>query len=89
MFLWLIISLFRLAKNHYQRATDPLLKGVSLGFLVGHIAILTHAIGANSFIIVRIMEPYWFLAAIVMMLPQIEEAQPSAQAPPAFVGIRR
>lgn len=89
MFLWIVITLFRFAKNHYQRATDPLLKGVSLGFLVGHIALLTHAIGANSFIIVRIMEPYWFLAAIVMMLPQIEEVQPSAQAPPAFVGIRR
>ena len=87
-FLWLVISLFRLAKAHYQRAKDPLLKGVSLGFLVGHIGILTHAIGANSFIIVRIMEPYWFLAAIVMMLPQLEEAQPSAQASAAFVGIR-
>lgn len=89
MFLWIVISLFRFAKNHYQRATDPLLKGVSLGFLAGHIALLTHAIGANSFIIVRIMEPYWFLAAIVMMLPQIEEAQPAAEAPLALAGIRR
>lgn len=88
-FLWLVISLFRLAKDHYRRTKDPLLRGVSLGFLAGHIGILTHAIGANSFIIVRIMEPYWFLAAIVMMVPQIEEAQPVAEAPPAFVGMRR
>ena len=88
-FLWLIVSLFRFAKDYYKRATDPLLKGVALGFLAGHIAILTHAVGANSFIIVRIMEPYWFLAAIVMMLPQIEDAQPSAQAPLALAGMRR
>ena len=89
MFLWIVITLFRVAKDHYKRATDPLLKGVSLGFLAGHIGLLTHAIGANSFIIVRIMEPYWFLAAIVMMLPRLEEAQPSAQASPAFAGIRQ
>ena len=89
MFLWLVISLLRLAKKHYQLAKDPLMKGVSLGFLSGHIAILTHAIGANSFIIVRIMEPYWFLAAIVMMLPQIEGAQLAAEAPVAHAGFPR
>ena len=88
-FLWLVISLFRFAKDHYQRAKDPLLKGVSLGFLVGHIAILAHAIGANSFIIVRIMGPYWFLAAIVMMVPQIERAQAAAEAPLTHAGIRQ
>ena len=88
-FLWLVISVFRFAKNHYRRTEDPLLKGVSLGFLAGHIALLTHAIGANSFIIVRIMEPYWFLAAIVMMVPQIEEVQPAPGAPLAQAGIRR
>lgn len=27
--------------------------------------------------------------AVFMMTPQIDEAQPSAQAPPAFVGMRR
>ncbi len=89
MFLWLMISVFRLARRHYQQAKDPLMKGVSLGFLSGHIAILTHAIGANSFIIVRIMEPYWFLAAIVMLVPQIEEVQPSIEVPLTHVGIRR
>lgn len=89
MFLWLMISVFRLAKRHYRQAKDPLMKGVSLGFLLGHIALLTHAIGANSFIIVRIMEPYWFLAAIVMLVPQIEGAQLAAEAPVAHAGFPR
>ncbi|MBI4379573.1 MAG: O-antigen ligase family protein [candidate division NC10 bacterium] len=88
-FLWLVISLFRLAKDHYRRTKDPLLKGVSLGFLAGHIAILTHAIGANSFVIVRIMEPYWFLAAVVMMVPRIEEVQPVTEASVTPAGFRR
>lgn len=88
-FLWLAISVFRLGKEHYRRTKDPLLKGVSLGFLVGHIAILTHAIGANTFIIVRIMEPYWFLAAIAMMVPQIEGVQPAAAPPLARTFLHR
>jgi hypothetical protein len=45
--------------------------GISTGFLAGFFAMLTHAVGANTFIIVRIMEPFWFLTAIVIMIPQI------------------
>jgi hypothetical protein len=56
---------------------------------VGHIGILTHAIGANSFIIVRIMEPYWFLAAIAMMVPKIEGVQPATPVPLARTFLRR
>jgi hypothetical protein len=34
---------------------------------------LFHAIGANTFIIVRIMEPFWFVAAMVMMIPSLQK----------------
>ena len=46
-------------------------KGLALGFLAGFVGLLLHAFSANTFIIVRIMEPFWFLAAIVVMLPEI------------------
>jgi hypothetical protein len=36
--------------------------------LAGSVAIFTHAIGANTFIIVRIMEPFWFMAGIIIIL---------------------
>jgi len=71
-FLWLIYSLFTNALEAYRRSKDRFYKGLALGFLAGLTAMLTHAIGANTFIIVRIMEPFWFLAAIVIMLPVIE-----------------
>jgi hypothetical protein len=57
----------------YRGSRDPLFKGLALGFLGGHIGLITHALTANTFIIVRIMEPYWFLAGMVMMLPRIEK----------------
>jgi hypothetical protein len=71
-FFWLIYSLFTNVLETYRKSKDRLHKGLSLGFLAGLVAMLTHAIGANTFIIVRIMEPFWFLAAIVIMLPVIE-----------------
>ncbi len=30
---------------------------------------LVHAIGANTFIIVRIMEPFWLCAGLIVALP--------------------
>jgi len=74
-FLWLQISLFRRARNVLRTTQDPLYKGVALGFLVGFIALIVHSIGTNTFIIVRTMEPFWFLAAMVMMIPQLEVIQ--------------
>jgi len=71
-FIALLIAIYRNALNAWRRyVDDPFYLGVSTGFLAGFFAMLTHAIGANTFIIVRIMEPFWFLTAIVIMIPQI------------------
>ncbi len=51
--------------------------GISKGFLAGFFAMLVHAIGANTFIIVRIMEPFWFLTAIVVMIPLVADKEES------------
>jgi hypothetical protein len=34
-----------------------------------------HGFSAATFIVVRIMEPFWFLAAVVIMLPEIKEEE--------------
>jgi len=71
-FIALMVAIYRNALQPWrQYADDPFYRGVSTGFLAGFFAMLTHAIGANTFIIVRIMEPFWFLTAIVIMIPQI------------------
>jgi len=71
-FVWLLVVVFRNALYAYRNTADPLFSGISLGYLAGFIAMLVHAIGANTFIIVRIMEPFWFLTAIIIMIPTIE-----------------
>jgi hypothetical protein len=47
-------------------------RGLTLGFLAGFIGLLVHGFAAGTFIIVRIMEPFWFLAAIVVMLLEVK-----------------
>jgi hypothetical protein len=45
--------------------------GLTTGFLAGYVGLLAHAISTNTFIIIRVMEPFWFIAAIVLSLPQL------------------
>jgi hypothetical protein len=56
----------------YKKVQSSLFKGISLGYIAGLIGLLVHGIGTNTFIIVRIMEPFWFLTGMVMMLPELE-----------------
>jgi O-antigen ligase len=72
-FIALMVAVYRNALQTRRRyADDPFYLGISTGFLAGFFAMLTHAIGTNTFIIVRIMEPFWFLTAIMIMIPRID-----------------
>jgi len=62
----LIGSIFRMGLTSYRHATDQFSRGVALGFLLGFVALLVHAVGSNAFLIVRIMEPFWLFAALVV-----------------------
>ena len=65
-------------------AKDPYFKGLAIGFFAGYIGLLFHALGANTFIIVRIMEPFWFFTGIIAVLPELErqhQEQPQQDQP--------
>lgn len=72
-FFLLMRSIYGQAREVHRNTTDSFEKGLSMGFLAGFLGLLFHAIGANTFIIVRIMEPFWFLTAMVVMSPQLKE----------------
>lgn len=79
-FLFLLVAIYRNALHTYRNTSDPLFSGLSLGYLAGFVAMLVHSIGANTFIIVRIMEPFWFLTAIIIMIPTIEAEELKTKA---------
>ncbi|MCX5823705.1 MAG: O-antigen ligase family protein [Deltaproteobacteria bacterium] len=74
IFIYLLRTIYINARNVYRNTIDPLYKGLTVGYLAGFWAMITHGIGSNTFIIVRIMEPFWFLTAMVIMIPVLSEA---------------
>jgi len=79
--IFLLYSIFKLTITTLKEIKTPYLQGLTIGFLAGYIGLLFHAIGANTFIIVRIMEPFWFMAGIIAVLPQLEKAGLSSPEP--------
>lgn len=72
VWIWLMVRVWRSAIYSYNNVETPLFKGVCAGYIVGFAGLLFHAIGSNTFIIIRIAEPFWFLTAIVVKLVDIE-----------------
>ena len=79
VFLWLMLAIFRIGLQISKTVEDGWSRGLTVGFLAGFIGLLIHSFSASTFIIVRIMEPFWFLTAIVVMLPEIS-ASPQEEA---------
>lgn len=73
-FGYLMWSLFRLARSGLERIDDPYFTGLITGFLFGFVGMLVHGIGANTFIIVRIMEPFWLYAALIAKVLHLRTA---------------
>lgn len=93
IFLWIRWKLLKMSYAHYRTLEDPLAKGISLGFLAALVGLLLFSFGGNVFIIVRIMEPFWFLAAMVMVLPQVMAPEPApvpsaGRPPPGLIPAR-
>jgi O-antigen ligase len=78
-FVYLLYSIFRLAIKNLIEVKSPYYKGLTIGFFAGFIGLLFHALGANTFIIVRIMEPFWLFTGIIVVLPGLERRE-TAQA---------
>jgi O-antigen ligase len=74
-FAYLLFSIFKVALNNVRHLKTPYFQGLSMGFLAGFIGLVIHAMGANTFIIVRIMEPFWFFVGIMVVMPALEGQQ--------------
>jgi len=72
-FCLLLRAIYINLKENYRKTRTPFGKGLTLGVLAGLFAIIGHCFGASSFIIVRIMEPFWFFVAIAIMMPELEK----------------
>jgi hypothetical protein len=71
-FVILLVAIWRQAWRAYWAVSTTWYKGLALGYLAGFAGLLVHALAANTFIIVRIMEPFFIFTGIVILLPIID-----------------
>jgi len=74
-FCYLLFSIFKVSLNNLKALKTPYFQGLAIGFFAGFVGLIVHALGANTFIIVRIMEPFWFFAGIMVVMPAMERQQ--------------
>lgn len=77
-FLVLQVALFRLGASGL-RSQDPGTRALATGFLAGLVGLLVHGLGANTFLIVRIMEPFWLLAGLLAFRLRFEGTAPGPE----------
>lgn len=91
-FYLLMFTIFRRAYRYYRCANDTLTQSVSLGLAAALAGLLVQSLTTNTFVIVRVMEPFWVLAAVVMILPELPlpaEDQPLSPEEPRLCACRR
>jgi len=82
--LWLLWTIFKHSILIYKKIDEEFYKGLALGFIAAFIGLAFHAVTANTFIMIRIMEPFWFVAGIIMMLPGLLDSTEEETIPTKF-----
>ena len=50
----------------FATLADPLHRALAMGMMAGLAGLMAHAIGTNTFMLIRIMEPFWLLTGLVV-----------------------
>ncbi|MFH1824871.1 MAG: hypothetical protein ABH873_06560 [Candidatus Firestonebacteria bacterium] len=68
VFIWMLVTIFKIGWRLYNIADNEFTKSLAFGYIIGFVGLLANAITTNTFMIVRVMEPFWFMTALIMVL---------------------
>jgi O-antigen ligase len=80
IFVLLLRAVLGQARRALALAEPGWRRGLAAGYLAGFVGLMGHGIGANTFIIVRIMEPFWLLTGIIVVLASGSLGRPPTAA---------
>jgi hypothetical protein len=66
-FVWILTGVHRTIRTVMKMDISPRINGLAMGFYAGFWGLIVHAFTANTFIIVRIAEPFWCLTGIMVV----------------------
>jgi hypothetical protein len=65
--VWILVGVHRTIRLVKRADLSPRISGLALGFTAGFWGLIVHGFTANTFIIIRIAEPFWCLAGIMVV----------------------
>ncbi|HET8946951.1 MAG TPA: O-antigen ligase family protein [Candidatus Polarisedimenticolia bacterium] len=83
-FLALLSGCIRMFVALRRDAADPLHRALGLGLLAGFAGLCAHAVGTNTFLLIRIMEPFWMFTALAAAALDMERAAVEPAGKPAL-----
>jgi len=78
-FIWILFAITQIYNrtmrylNKYPESEVWHWRAVSTGYICAGVGLFVHGFGANTFVLIRIMEPFWFLTALVAAIPYFLE----------------
>lgn len=74
-FFYMLYAITKGIWDIHKTTQDNFFRGLTIGMFVATLGMITHGIGANTFIIIRIMEPFYLLCGMVFAIPKIENRE--------------
>jgi hypothetical protein len=68
VFIWLLTAVYRLILKTKQLEIPDTFRGMIVGFQAAFWGIIMHAMTANTFLIIRIAEPFWFFTGLIAVI---------------------
>ena len=76
VFFWMLFTIFHVVwMVRRTMPEDDLAQSLTVGFLAGFAGLLLLSSSAAVFIIIKIMEPFWFVLAIIAALPSVPDSE--------------
>jgi O-antigen ligase len=77
-FIYLLFCVHNILFKAMREITAPRLAGMATGMYAGFWAMVVHATTANTFIIIRICEPFWFLVGLTILAYDFQKDREAA-----------
>lgn len=84
LFTWILLTIFGVVRRTYLlMRDDDFAQALCVGFLASYAGLLVFSTASAAFTIIRIMEPFWFVLGVIVVLPDIAASEPGEDAYPA------